>query len=142
MQGKGGLKREPAGCSAIQTYLVVADGQSQELLAPSEDLVVLEKDCTWFKPVRRDQSTEATGRSWSPAPGSSADQTHDALMELYHSRFSEEVEVAEAADSAGLALTPTHGPYGLGGCRAYPGAIGRPIHWIPGDTGNGRGYFR
>jgi nicotinamidase-related amidase len=26
---------------------------------------------------------------------SSADQTHDALMELYHSRFSEQVEIAE-----------------------------------------------
>jgi len=29
---------------------------------------------------------------------SSADQTHDALMELYHSRFSEQVEVAEMVD--------------------------------------------
>jgi len=29
---------------------------------------------------------------------SSADQTHDALMELYHSRFSEQVEVVTAAE--------------------------------------------
>ncbi len=29
---------------------------------------------------------------------SSADQTHDALMALYHSRFSEQVEVVEMAD--------------------------------------------
>ncbi len=29
---------------------------------------------------------------------SSADPTHDALMELYHSRFSEQVEVAEMVD--------------------------------------------